>query len=217
MPDDGGVAPECLARIDFDASARADDDDPAVAREDAEVLVQIDVRGHLEDEVDTASVGCAHDGVEIVGVAVVDGEVHALFAQQLQALVGAAAAEDAHAVRARQLDGGDRRRRPSRRAPARFRPRARCARMNSERYAVTYGTPIAAPCAKLMRAGQSMQHRWTADRVLGVGARTEQRDVVAGDVHAVAGTEALDVGARRSRPRRRRRRPACTAASGFRA
>ena len=84
MPEDRRVAPHRLARVDLDASAVADDDDAAVFGEQAEIAIEVDVRGHLEDEVDAAAAGRAHDLVGVVRRAVIDDDVGAVLADRLR-------------------------------------------------------------------------------------------------------------------------------------
>ena len=102
-----GVFPHRLPRVDLDAGAVADDDDSAAVRDQPEILVQVDVRGHFQDDVDAASAGGAHDVVEVAGRRVVEHVIRAVLAHRRQAAVGAAGADDRDAVRAGDLHGGE--------------------------------------------------------------------------------------------------------------
>src|SRR5437016_3438603 len=62
---------------------------------------------HLEDDVHSASARRALDSVQVTGVAMAQYDVRSLRANQFEAFVAAAGTDDAHAVRARHLDGGD--------------------------------------------------------------------------------------------------------------
>ena len=82
--EDRRFAPHHAARVDFDASAIADQHDAATPREQRDVLVQVDVRVHLEDDVDTASVGGLGHLLDVLRVAVVDDDIRAGVLHRLQ-------------------------------------------------------------------------------------------------------------------------------------
>ena len=104
---DGRFTPHGAARVDLDAAAAADDHDASELREQREVVVEIQVRGHLEDDVHAGAGRGLADGVEVAGCRVVDDHVRAVCLHEGAAAFGAGGADDEHAVRACQLDGGD--------------------------------------------------------------------------------------------------------------
>ena len=100
---DVGVAAHRVARIDFNRPAAADDDHAAVLRQHAQILSQIDVRGHLQDQIDALVGGQLHQLLEIIRASVIKHVMSALLEDELAALIGAGGADDDHAQGAGEL------------------------------------------------------------------------------------------------------------------
>ena len=104
---DRGVLVHGEPRVDLDGAAVADDRDAPAHREGAEVLLEIHVRQHLEDDVHALTSGELQQLVEITRRRVVEDVVGALLRDHPSPLVGPGGADDGETTRPRELDGGD--------------------------------------------------------------------------------------------------------------
>ena len=95
------------AGIDLGRAAIADDDDAAAHGDDAEVLLQIGIGEHLEDDVHAAVVREPHQLVEVARRRVVEDVVGALLQDEPPAAVGARGADHGEAARPRELHRAD--------------------------------------------------------------------------------------------------------------
>src|SRR5204862_8264569 len=82
-----GVISHGAAGVDLDAAAGADDDDAAAPGQDVEVLVEVDVGEHLDDDVDAAAVGEPHQVVEVGRRSMVEDVVSAVVGDESAAAV----------------------------------------------------------------------------------------------------------------------------------
>ena len=76
-------------------------------RQQAEIPIQIDVRRHLDDEIDATAARRCENLVGVFLRLVIDDDVGAVLARGGHALVAAAAADDAKPARVRELHGRD--------------------------------------------------------------------------------------------------------------
>src|SRR5436853_269934 len=76
-----------VARVDFDAAAAADDDDAAELRKKAQVLGEVHVGEHFEDEIDAAAAGQVHELLREVGGVMIERVVRALLYDEPTAFV----------------------------------------------------------------------------------------------------------------------------------
>ena len=82
-----------LPRVDLDAAAVADDDNPAAGRNHREVVIEIHVGKHLENDIGSARAGQFHNLVEIARVPMIHSVMRALRANRRQPFVGAGRAD----------------------------------------------------------------------------------------------------------------------------
>src|SRR6185436_13168153 len=97
--EDGAVFAHSQTRVDLDRPAAADDHDSPVFGDERQVAIEVDVGGHLDHQIDATAVGRAHDLVGVARRPVIDDHVGPVIANDGESLVGAAAADDAQAVR----------------------------------------------------------------------------------------------------------------------
>ena len=93
--------------IQLERAAIADDGDAAALGDQVEISHEIDVREHLDDQVDAAPAGLRQDVLLVAGRRMVEHLVRALLARELSAPLGSRRAEDAQSGGARYLRGGD--------------------------------------------------------------------------------------------------------------
>ena len=105
--EDDSIPAHRVAGIDLDTPATADHDDPPMLGKHAEVLVEVDVGQHLDDEIDASPCRRLHDVIDVLLSAVIDDDLRAVLAHSGQAFLGAARADHPEAMSARQLDGCD--------------------------------------------------------------------------------------------------------------
>ena len=102
---DIGFARHGVARIDLDGAAAADDGDASARREEGEVVAEVEIGEHLEDDIDAASAGGFADLVEVAEVVVIEDGIGAVFAQEEEAAFAAAGGEDGESGGLGELDG----------------------------------------------------------------------------------------------------------------
>src|SRR5262249_43942661 len=73
--------------------------------DDREILVQIDVSGHFDHGVHATAACRFHDGVEVVGLVMIDDHVCTPVSHSGKTALGAAGADDPYAARPSELDG----------------------------------------------------------------------------------------------------------------
>src|SRR5206468_4287011 len=105
--EDRRVFPHGPARIDLDGPTVADDDDAAEARHHVDVLLEVDVREHLEDHVRAVVAGELHELLEIVGCRVIEDLVSAVLLDEPAPALGSGGADDGHAVGHGELNRRD--------------------------------------------------------------------------------------------------------------
>ncbi len=81
-PEDRAILRHDLARIDLHSSAIADDDDAAAGRDGAEIVIEVHVGQHLDDQIGTAAGGQRRDLAEVPVLAMIHHVVRALFLDQ---------------------------------------------------------------------------------------------------------------------------------------
>ena len=104
---DFGVAGHGVAGIDFDGAAAANDDDASAWGEEGEVLGEVPVGQHFEDDVHAATTGFGHELGGVIGGAMVEDFVGALFQHEFTAFLRASGGEDVEALGAGDLDSGE--------------------------------------------------------------------------------------------------------------
>lgn len=102
----------CRARVDRNRSlvllaSIAYDNDSTVTRDNFKVIGKIDVREHLEDQVDALSLGQTSDFAEIVLRCVVNRVIGALFRHQPESFGAAGRCNDRHSSQPGKLDRSD--------------------------------------------------------------------------------------------------------------
>ena len=102
-----GVAHHGLPRVDLDATAVADDDHSAVLRENCQILIEIHIREHLEDQVHPPALGQLHDPVEVVRRGVIQDVMSPFCEDQRATFFRAAATDDGEPSGAAELNGDD--------------------------------------------------------------------------------------------------------------
>ena len=81
--DDRRVLPHDCARIQFERATIANDHDAAALGDQVEISHEIDVREHLDDQVDAAPAGLCHDVLLVTGSRMIEDLVRALLARKL--------------------------------------------------------------------------------------------------------------------------------------
>ena len=189
--EDGGVLVHGGSRIDLGVAAVADDDDAPAHGDDAEVLLEIHVREHLEHHVDAAVARETHHLVEIARRRVIEHVMRALSEHELLAALRPRGADHREASRPRELHRADPD--PSARPVHEHRLAGLAVAAIEQR---VVGGGIGHVHRRALReadaSGQRMHLRLLAERQLSVGAGRR-----AADVHALAGLDARDARADR--------------------
>ena len=82
-PSDIGLSDHSVSWVNFDGTPAADDDDATVRRDQFQIIGKVDVRQHLENEVDTTAIRPRPDGVQVAGGLVIESGVHSLTGEQV--------------------------------------------------------------------------------------------------------------------------------------
>ena len=101
------VALHQLARGDLHIAAAADHDHSAMLCEHRQILAEVHVGQHLQDDVHSSTPGELEDLFEITGVAMIDDVMRTLLSNQLAPRICSASADHRQPSRPRHLRRGD--------------------------------------------------------------------------------------------------------------
>src|SRR5260370_4728134 len=96
-----------VAGRDADVASAANDDYAAVPGKQLQVLAEVHIGEHFEDEVDTNPTGRLQNLVQVARLSVVKDVVRAFTLDQFESLLRAGGGKDHQAQRARHLSSGD--------------------------------------------------------------------------------------------------------------
>src|SRR5213079_155650 len=139
------IALHCIARIDLHTTATPDDRHASALRENGEIFAEVHVCEQFHNHVNAAAAGRLHDLFEMVGRAMIEHFVRALFARELESS-SLPAVPNTRRPRARASCTAAVPTPPLAPCISTVSPGCASARWNSPRYAVAYGVPMAAPC-----------------------------------------------------------------------